>query len=386
MSIVFIKKLKNFYKVFFAIHNNNMKRVGYFIIIILIAIFCVNTKSVFASQNYLKIIAGDKEYIYYYPEISLKNGEYYLKDIDNKIDRIVKDSAILPSNASITATSPQDIKITKEKKGKMVDGKYLFTQIQTALKKGIKTINAIYTYTYPEIDSAYINRCLNLKADFTTYYENSTKERKENIKLASSKINGTILFSGEEFSFNKIVGKRTTENGYKNAKVIQEGQFVEGVGGGVCQVSTTLYNTALLAGLKISEYHPHSLAVSYVPKSFDAMVTDLWADLRFINDTNGIVLIFANSTDNSITFSIYGVEQPYTYKTRSEIVEEILPEDKIELVSGLLKGEQVTKVIGKNGYKSKGYLQTYYNGQLLKEELIRNDEYKKIDNLILQGE
>lgn len=348
-------------------------------------VFC-NTKSVYATEYYLKIVAGDKEYIYYEPEIYQKNGRYYLKDIDNKIDRIVKDSIVLPVNASLKATSPNSINIIKEKEGKMVNGKFLYTQIETALKKRILKINAVYTYTYPEIDSAYINRCLNLKSTFTTYFEQSTKERKDNIKLASSKINGTVLFSGEEFSFNKVVGKRTTENGYKNAKVILEGQFVEGVGGGVCQVSTTLYNTALLAGLKISEYHPHSLAVSYVPKSFDAMVTDLWADLRFINDTNGLVLIFANSTDNSITFSIYGVEQPYTYKTRSEIVEEVLPEDKIELVSGLLKGEQVTKVIGKNGYKSKGYLQTYYNGQLLKEELIRVDEYKKIDNLILQGQ
>ncbi|MBO4963302.1 MAG: G5 domain-containing protein, partial [Clostridia bacterium] len=108
-------------------------------------------------------------------------------------------------------------------------------------------------------------------------------------------------------------------------------------------------------------------------------------DLRFINDTNGLIIIFADTTDNSVTFSVYGVENLYTYKTRSEILEEILPEDKIELVEVLLKGEQEQKVVGKSGFKSKGYLQKYHNGQLVGEWLIRSDEYKKIDNLILQG-
>jgi len=362
-----------------------MKRVLCFILLLNIMLFIPKTNSVLAQEYHLKIVTETSEYVFYYPEIYLKNNRYYLKDKQNKIDKIVKDSVVLPTNANIKANNPKDIVVTKEQKGKMVWGSFLSTQIDTALKRGFTKINAVYKDIYPEIDSAYINRCLNLKSTFTTYFYASTQERKQNIKLAVSKINGTILLSGQEFSFNNIVGKRTVENGFKNAKVILDGQFVEGVGGGVCQVSTTLYNACLLAGLSVQEYHPHSLAVSYVEKSFDAMVTDLWADLRFINDTNGLIIIFADTTDNSVTFSVYGVENTYTYKTRSEILEEILPEDKIELVEVLLKGEQEQKVVGKSGFKSKGYLQKYHNGQLVGEWLIRSDEYKKIDNLILQG-
>lgn len=363
-----------------------MKRVFCLILLTIFMLSLPKTNIVSAYDNYsLTIIAGDKEYKYFYPDIKIKNGKRYLLDKQNKIDLIVKNSIVLSKNATIKATSPQNIVVTKEQKGKVVDGNFLSTQIDTALIRGFKKTTAVYKDIYPELDSAYINRCLNSKSTFTTYFFSSTPERKHNINLSAQKINGTVLYSGEEFSFNKVVGKRSVENGYKNAKVIQDGQFLLGVGGGVCQVSTSLYNAVLLAGLSITEYHPHSLAVSYVDKSFDAMVTDLWADFCFVNNTNGLLIIFASTKENSITFSIYGVEQKYTYKTRTEIIEELLPTDNVELVEGLLKGEQVLKVVGKSGYKSRGYLQKYYNGVLLQETLIRNDEYKKIDNLILQG-
>lgn len=94
-----------------------------------------------------------------------------------------------------------------------------------------------------------------------------------NIALAAEKINGCILADGEEFSFNGRVGARTESNGFLSAPIILEGDFVEGVGGGVCQASTTVYNAALLAGMEITEQHPHSLRVGYVEPSFDAMVS-----------------------------------------------------------------------------------------------------------------
>jgi len=363
-----------------------MKRVA-LLLIVFTTFLSANSffKKVSASEYSLTIFVGDNKYIYYYPEIYLKEGTYYLRDKEGKIDRIVRDSYEFARNARVIASSIKDVKIIPEKIGKRVDGNFLSTQIDTALKRGESKINAIFKYVYPEVTSAYVNRCLYKRGSFTTNLGFSSAERRQNILLACSKINGTILFSGEEFSFNKVVGKRTQENGYKNAKVIKDGQFIEGVGGGVCQVSTTLYNSVLLSGLKVSEYHPHSLAVGYVEKSFDAMVTDLWADLRFINNTNGLLFLFASVENDLLNISICGTEQKYSYKRESVIEEEIFPEDKIELVGGLLKGERVKKVIGKSGFKSKGYLCKYYKGVLVEKELIRVDEYKKIDNLILQG-
>ena len=111
-----------------------------------------------------------------------------------------------------------------------------------------------------------------LRAEFSTNYSSSTDARKFNVALASKTLDNTLVDINGEFSFNYTVGERTERRGYKKAKIIVGGEFVDGVGGGVCQVSTTLYNAVLLAGLKIIECHPHSLPVSYVAPSFDAMV------------------------------------------------------------------------------------------------------------------
>ena len=130
-----------------------------------------------------------------------------------------------------------------------------------------------------------------LRATFSTDYSKSSAERKHNVGLAAKSLDNVFVDAGGEFSFNKTVGERTYKRGYKSAKIIVNGEFTEGVGGGVCQVSTTLYNAALLAGLEISEVNQHSVAVSYVAPSFDAMVNSGSADLRFINRTHNPVII-----------------------------------------------------------------------------------------------
>ena len=151
-----------------------------------------------------------------------------------------------------------------------------------ALNSSVTNVYATFITTPPQVTKQDLVNLTILRSEFTTYYPYSTPDRKLNIKLCASKINGTTLKSGEEFSFNNKVGKRTEENGFKLAKIIFNGSFIDGIGGGVCQVSTTLYNCALLSGLKITEHHSHSLAVSYIEPSFDAMVSGDYADLNFV--------------------------------------------------------------------------------------------------------
>ena len=145
-----------------------------------------------------------------------------------------------------------------------------------------------------------------LRSKFFTSYPSSTEERKSNIKLAAKSLDYAFVDVGGEFSFNQTVGARTEKRGYKTAKIIVGGEFVDGVGGGVCQVSTTLYNAVLLAGLKVTEFHAHSLPVSYVAPSFDAMVNSGSADLKFINNTHNPVYIRAFADDATLTIEIYG--------------------------------------------------------------------------------
>ena len=129
------------------------------------------------------------------------------------------------------------------------------------------------------------NQSFCLRSSFFTTFYSSKEERVNNIEIASKSIDGIMIESGGEFSFNKVVGERSEKRGYKKAVAIIKGEFTESVGGGVCQVSSTLYNAVILADLKIVEYHPHSLPVSYVAPSFDAMVSWGYADLRFENNT-----------------------------------------------------------------------------------------------------
>lgn len=230
-----------------------------------------------------------------------------------------------------------------------------------------------------------------LRAQFFTSFPLSSNERKNNIKLASTSLDGTFIDVGAEFSFNKTVGARTEKNGYKTAKIIVGGKFVDGVGGGVCQVSTTLYNAVLLAGLKITEYHPHSLPVSYVAPSFDAMVNSNTADLKFVNVTNNPIYIKTEVNSSQIKISIYGEKMTEKYVRQSVIVseipapsEQVVVDDALEYPS-LYEGESKVVSYGKNGYFSEGYLIKYVNGKPVNIAKIRKDKYSPVQGVIVQG-
>lgn len=124
-----------------------------------------------------------------------------------------------------------------------------------------------------------------------TSYNKSVSGRVENIRLSTESVDYVVLGSGDTFTFNGIVGERTKERGYQVASVIMDGDFTDGLGGGICQTSTTLYNAVLDAGLTVLERHPHSLPVGYVEEGMDAMVSWGSADLRFRNDFDYPVVI-----------------------------------------------------------------------------------------------
>lgn len=229
------------------------------------------------------------------------------------------------------------------------------------------------------------------KASFTTYYKSSGANRCYNIKKAALAVNGTIIDVGEEFSFNRVVGPRTTQAGYKTSKVIMDGNYTEGVGGGVCQVSTTLYNALLLADVSPKACQ-HSLVSSYVSAGFDAMVSDAGADLTFTNNTQHPLYVSASVSDKnkSVTFTVYG--EPNLYKVVRESVETREKFSTVEIVDSEKYPDLVyvdqTKVVvsGSDGVKSKSYLNYYdVNGNLVARKLIRQNTYKKVDKVVARG-
>lgn len=209
-------------------------------------------------------------------------------------------------------------------------------------------------------------------SSFSTSYQTSGDNRKFNIRRALISLNGVVVDSGEQLSFNKAVGVRTKENGYKEAIVIEHGNYVKGYGGGVCQVSTTLYNAWLLAGLDVGYVQAHTLPPSYVDLSRDATVSSA-IDLTLINSSNSPVKIKTSFTEQDITISICGNKKEYEYSLTSETLAVIHPEEKMVVAEGV--EEKPNYIKGKDGYVSRLILQISKANRVIARREIRRDYY-----------
>ncbi|MBQ8426406.1 MAG: VanW family protein [Clostridia bacterium] len=229
------------------------------------------------------------------------------------------------------------------------------------------------------------------RASFYTSYPSSSDERKSNIALACKSLNNTLVDVNGEFSFNKTVGARTEKNGYKTSKIIVGGEFVDGVGGGVCQVSTTLYNAVLLAGLKVTECHPHSLPVSYIAPSFDAMVNSGYADLRFINNTHNPIIIKTFADGTTLRIEIWGEPLTVKYSRQSIVTGEIPAPTEQEVLDEkgeypmLYQGDRLVIRYSKTGLTSEGFIVATKNGKPLSVKKIRSDKYNAQRGLVVIG-
>ncbi len=240
-----------------------------------------------------------------------------------------------------------------------------------ALKEGKTEIALSCREVSPEVTEEKLRARTRLLATFSTKYDPSNGPRSRNIALAAERISGTEIESGEEFSFNGKVGKRTAENGFEEANVILEGDFVPGVGGGVCQTSTTLFGAALRAGLTVTESRPHSLSVGYVPPSQDAMVSE-YSDLKFVNPYPYPVYLLGRAEDGVVEFSFYGMPDGLRYEVESEVLFRLEP-PPARVVEG---SEDRTLRAGKAGLASESYLLVYDAlGNLRSRTLIRRDTY-----------
>ena len=214
-----------------------------------------------------------------------------------------------------------------------------------------------------------------LLARFTTEYATSGENRRENIRVATAYIDGTIVEPNEVFSFNKTVGARTPERGFREANVIVAGEYVKGYGGGVCQVSTTLYNAWVLAGGGVEYATSHSLPPHYIDMSRDAMVAST-NDMLLQNNGTTPLYVRAYCGIDDVTFEIYGLETTLRYDILSEVIGTIDIETKI--VGDVDAVEYIDTVIdeGREGYNTRAYLITYSrDGVEIDRHILRYDTY-----------
>lgn len=321
---------------------------------------------------------------------------YIFVGLDEKINDIIKSVEKEPVNSTITFTPEENqiFKISDSENGIRVDKTKLYNDINEQFLTSNKiNVDLNFVEEIPTITKEYNEKLTQKISTYSTNVADSTGGRKHNVKLALSKFNGFVLNPNEEISFNEITGAQTIENGYKNATIIYNGEFTDGIGGGICQASSTLYNALLLGGVEILEVHKHTLPVKYVPLGLDAMVSEYTADLRFKNTSDYPIYIRTSSNSSSVTCELFSHELDKSYKLRSETIatikstgDKIVPDEEGTYSSKVLfKGEYFRLKYPVDGYEAKAYLQTYKDGELLDEKEIRHEIYQPQAGVVIEG-
>lgn len=279
-------------------------------------------------------------------------------------------------------------KLYKEING--VDLKISIEEANKILEEEKEEYEIPLSITKPEItteDLQYEDFFPNRLSKYVTVYDESNQNRSTNIKLASEKIDGTILMPGEIFSYNKIVGERTIKAGYKEAAVYMGGKVVDGIGGGICQVSSTLYNAVLEANLEIVDRRNHYFITGYVPASKDATVSYGTIDFKFKNSRTYPIKINCTSQNGICQIVISGIKEDVEYEVViEEKITEIIPyTTKYIQTKALENGVENQIQKGVNGYKSEAYKILKLNGQIISKTLLSKDSYNPLQQVIEIG-
>lgn len=292
---------------------------------------------------------------------------------DSFLDKIIEENCVEVKNSGLVLNKARSgFDLTEEVAGRILDTDEFCFLFASSAANGQNYFETETAEVKPEIKKKNLEGKIGLISEFSTTLYGKTPARINNIKLALSNFNGLCIPARTEISFNMVTGPRTKERGYKEANIIINGDYEKGVGGGVCQASTTLYNALLLAGINIKEVHSHTLAPSYVELSFDAMVNTGSADLIFYNQYAAPIAFLTSVSGEKVNVKIFGKKLSEEQKIvrRSEIIEIIPPEERPDNPD---ETEQKPKL---NGYKSEGYLDYYESGRLVKSVKIRSDKYK----------
>ena len=329
-------------------------------------------RDIYELRNYTKLIP--------------LNFEYDMEMVKLVLDRLNNEIYREPFNASVTRKEGSFI-ITKEIPGMALD----VEELELRIRDHIETFNSQpiqlpVTYFSPHITEEKLSHLEEVLGAYSTVFDSKVTGRSTNISIASNSIDGKLLMPGEAFSFNNQTGPRGVKEGYQEAPIIVNGQLVPGIGGGICQVSTTLYNAVVRADLEISSRRNHSLPVPYVPLGHDATVVYGYIDFQFINDTPYPVYVESVVQGNRVTINLHGKNiKETTVKLFSEVTETIEPKIEFKNDDTLFIDEQKVEREAKRGYRVSTYKIYFVNDQEIKRELISKDYYIPVHGVILKG-
>ena len=252
-----------------------------------------------------------------------------------------------------------------------------------------EVLNLETQVTEPEGSAEELANIKDLLGSFTTSFSTSGSNRCKNVSSGASHINGTVLYPGEEFSAYETVSPFTEANGYAMAGSYLNGEVVDSMGGGICQVSTTLYNAVLRAELNVTERSPHSMTVHYVDLSEDAAIAGTYKDFKFVNSTESPIYIEGYTTsDKKITFNIYGKEtrdKNRTISFESQMVSETPATTILQEDAGQGIGYKAVSSKGSSGYVAELYKIVKVNGVETDRIKVNKSTYKGTNRVVTYG-
>lgn len=271
-----------------------------------------------------------------------------------------------------------NFKVKEEVIGRALDEDKL-TKLIEANAKELKDIELPVDTVKPEFTKEFYSSINGIIGEYSTSFKGSSFGRTENIRLSAKALSNKLLLPGGELSYNKTTGPRQKQFGYLEAPVIVAGDLTPGIGGGVCQTSTTLYNALLLADMKILERSPHSIPPKYVPKGQDAAVATGYLDLVFKNEFDFPVYTLSKVVGDRVYFYIYGdtTKKNYTVKIEPELQEQIDYTVTENLDETVAPGVKQLVQDGRTGFKVKTYKTIIKDGKIINKTPITSDYYRE---------
>ena len=316
--------------------------------------------------------------------VSEEAATSYVSSLAATIDKAATDATISvdKDNHSIQYLDGND--------GYALDQQALVTALVAADFSAGETLTAAVTSVASTVSVDDLKQLYGLRASYKTKVSGSSN-RKYNVNKGCNIINGTVLKPGETFSANDTLGTRTKANGWKDAPAYVAGSHEDQPGGGVCQLSSTLYNATVLADLEIVSRTNHSMPVGYVPKGRDATINSVGnlIDFKFKNNTQGNIIIICYYVSNYLTMEIYGLPFATDEYDKIDIRVEKVSTTKITTTyeddPTLPAGYEEETYEGCTGYIYKSYKQYYKDGKMVKEEALSTSTYKMYPRVILRG-
>lgn len=315
---------------------------------------------------------------------------YDQKPIKDLIATIEKNVNKNPVDGSLTFENGK-FNVTPDVKGAKLIKDKLQSEVLSKVNGDVASPNIVVEAEVKQLNAKKTKEMLdkiNTKiSSFSTDFSTSNFERSTNITLATQSINGTLLMPGDTFSFNGIVGERTPQKGYQQAPEIVGNTTRPAYGGGICQVSTTLYNAVLMSNIKATERYPHNFPSHYVDKGRDATVDYGNLDYKFKNTLSFPIYIEGYIKNKNVYFNIYSDTSltKRTYQISTDVYQTIPAEVKYTNDPTLPVGQTVVDQYPSTGYRVKVYKDAYENGNIVEHELVSNDLYKAVDQLIRRG-